>query len=131
MAVHINSKSYLHHSYSRGTGNARHFLNQQNRRPQTGQSPTCLPTSPAGGVCPPPRPQAECQGSCLEMALECPYGSPLDTEASLSEPFCRDRSSNVSLKRSQRTASFRVTDAKTFIVVAKTVQVIVTISANH
>lgn len=82
---------HLHHSCSRGMGNARRSLNRQSHRPRTEQSPTCWPTSPAGGVCPLPRLQAECQGSCREMASKCPYGNPSGTEVFLFEPFCRNR----------------------------------------
>lgn len=80
---------YLHHSYSRGTGNATRSLNQQSHQPQTGQSPTCWPISPAGGVSPLPRLQAGFQGSYQETVSACPYGNPSGTEVSLFGPFCK------------------------------------------
>lgn len=88
--VEIFETPYLHHSYSRGTGNARRSLNQQSRQPRTEQSPTCWTTSPAEDVCPLPRLQAGCQGFYQEMASECPYGNPSGTEVSLFVPFCRN-----------------------------------------
>lgn len=82
------SWTYLHHSYSRGMGNARHFLNQQSLQPQTEESQACWPISPAEDVCPQPHLQVGCQDFFPGMALECPYGSPLDIEASLFVPCC-------------------------------------------
>lgn len=80
--------TYLHHFCNKGKEIARRFLIRRSLRPPTGQSRACSPTSPSGGPCLRPRPQAVCRGSSPVRASACPCGSPSGIGVSLFAPCC-------------------------------------------
>lgn len=82
-----SSNTDLHHSCSRGTGNAKRSLNLRTPRPRRAGSPACWPISPSVEASPQPRPPDACLGFYLEMASECLCGNPSDTAASLFVPY--------------------------------------------